>query len=433
MAPLTIQRYVQVARRPAFRRFWLGMMISRAGDAFTTVALSWVVLNIAGLLQLGVVLLCFGLPRVVSGPVAGRVLDRPDRPDPRLLLAADNAVRGMLIAVVPALLWLHHLVVADLYGIAVASALCSAVTEVAEAALVPRMVDDEHLEGANSLLAANWELAAIAGPVVSGVIVAAVGAGLALLVDAVSFAVMSALCLTLPAFRPVSPVPAARTGPHAPDRNWLGLGLLLRFPAVLLLTACSVGMLCLDGIATVLYPVYCRTFLHLTAAGYGVLVSAAGVGALLGVIAGPVLFGRLPPRWRISGAIAAGAPLFALLRWAPDLPVAAILLGLATFGFGPYFAFDRTLMQRLVPDDVRSRLAGARMTISSLGFPLGSAIGGALIGVAGVPVMILAVGGAYLPLATLPLLANRGARPGRMLNDPRRGSAGRGRDGAGRL
>jgi MFS family permease len=414
MAPLTIQHYVHVARRPAFRRFWLGMMISRAGDAFTTVAVSWVVLDIAGPLQLGVVLLCFGLPRVVSGPIAGHVLDRTGRtgrPDPRLLLAADNAVRGMLIAVVPVLLWLHHLVVADLCGIAAASALCSTVTEVGEAALVPRMVGDEHLEGANSLLAANWELAAIAGPLVSGVIVAAVGAGLALLLDAVSFAVMSALCLALPAFRPASPVPAAGPGPSAADRNWLGLGMLLRFPAVLLLTACSVGMLCLDGIATVLYPVYCRIFLHVSAAGYGVLVSAAGTGALLGVIAGPVLFGCLPPRWRISSAIAAGAPLFALLRWAPDLPVAAILLGLATFGWGPYFAFDRTMMQRLVPGDVRSRLAGARMTISSLGFPLGSAIGGALIGVVGIPVMILAVGGAYLALATLPLLAHPGARP----------------------
>jgi len=79
MAPLTIQHYVHVARRPAFRRFWLGMMISRAGDAFTTVAVSWVVLDIAGPLQLGVVLLCFGLPRVVSGPIAGHVLDRTGR------------------------------------------------------------------------------------------------------------------------------------------------------------------------------------------------------------------------------------------------------------------------------------------------------------------------------------------------------------------
>jgi MFS family permease len=72
----TFQGYLEVGRRPAFRRFWLGMMISRAGDAFTTVTLAWVVLDIAGPVQLGVVLMCFGLPRIVSGPVAGRLLER---------------------------------------------------------------------------------------------------------------------------------------------------------------------------------------------------------------------------------------------------------------------------------------------------------------------------------------------------------------------
>ncbi len=56
----------RVLRRQAFRRFWLGMMISRAGDAFTLVALSWVVLGIAGPAQLGVVLMCFGLPLTIS-------------------------------------------------------------------------------------------------------------------------------------------------------------------------------------------------------------------------------------------------------------------------------------------------------------------------------------------------------------------------------
>ena len=59
----------------------------------------------------------------------------------------------------PVLLWLHHLAVADLYCIAFVSALLSAVTEVAESALVPRLVDDEQLDAANSLLSANWELA----------------------------------------------------------------------------------------------------------------------------------------------------------------------------------------------------------------------------------------------------------------------------------
>ena len=62
-------------------------------------------------------------------------------------------------------------------------------------------------------------------------------------------------------------------------------------------------------------------------------------------------------------------------------------------------------MQRLVPDEVRSRVAGARMTISSLGFPLGSAAGGTVTGGLGVTGTVLAVAGSGLALGLLPLLA----------------------------
>jgi predicted MFS family arabinose efflux permease len=394
----------QVLRRRAFRRFWFGMLISRAGDAFTLVALSWLVLGIAGPAQLGVVLMCFGLPRIVSGPVAGRLLDGAR---PRLLLAADNAARGLLIAAVPVLLWQHRLAVADLYVIAAVSALLSAATEVAESSLVPRLVVDDELDAANSLLSANWELAGIAGPAVAGLIVATVGAPLALLLDAGSFAIMTAVCLSLPPLhRKVSPEPAGpeQAGPaRARDRR--GPGILFRYPAVLVLTACGFGMLFLDGVATVLYPQYCRTFLHAGPTGYGVLVSAAGTGALLGVLAGPGLSGRLPPSPRLAAVIGAGAALFGALALAPGLAVAAVLLGLATFAWGPYYVFERTLMQRLVPDQVRSRVAGARMTISSLGFPLGSAVGGTVTGGIGVTGTVLVVAGSGLALGLLPLLA----------------------------
>lgn len=395
----TFQGYVQAVRRREFRRFWLGMMISRSGDAFTVVALSWVVLDITGPFQLGVVLMCFGLPRIVSGPMAGHLLDRFR---PRVLLTADNAARASLIAAVPVLLWSHHLVVADLYGIAAVSALLSGLTEVAEAALVPRLVGDDRLDAANSLLSANTELAYIVGPAVAGVIVATIGAPFALLFDAASFAVMSVICAGLPA---LGPVPAAGSQQAPARRNGLGLGLLFRFPAVLVLSVCSFGMLFLDGVATVLYPVYSRTFLHAGATGYGLLVSAAGAGALLGVVAGTALAGRLAPSLRIGVVIVVGAPLFGLLRLAPDLAVAVIVLGLASFAWGPYYVFERTLAQRLVPDDIRSSLFGARMTISSLGFPLGSAIGGALIGAVGVATVILSITCTFLALGLLPLLA----------------------------
>ena len=118
----------------------------------------------------------------------------------------------------------------------------------------------------------------------------------------------------------------------------------------------------------------------------------------LSVVAGPALAGRLPPWLRIGVVIVAGAPLFGLLRFAPGLAVAAVLLGLATFAWGPYYVFARTLMQRLVPEDVRSQAADAHMTITSLGFPLGSAVGGAVTGGIGVPAVILAIACSYLAL-----------------------------------
>jgi len=67
-------------------------------------------------------------------------------------------------------------------------------------------------------------------------------------------------------------------------------------------------------------------------------------------------------------------------------------------------------MQRLVPDEVRSRVAGARMTISSLGFPLGTVVGGTVVGSTvtggiGVPGTVLAVACSGLALGLLPLLA----------------------------
>jgi hypothetical protein len=71
----TIRDYIAVGRRKAFRKFWLGMMISRAGDAFTVVALSWVVLDIVGPLQLGVVPTCFGLTSTAS-PSSARCFRR---------------------------------------------------------------------------------------------------------------------------------------------------------------------------------------------------------------------------------------------------------------------------------------------------------------------------------------------------------------------
>lgn len=381
----TFQGYLRAVRNPVFRRFWLGMMVSRCGSAFTVVALSWLVLDLARPRELGLVLLCSGLPILVCGPVAGRLLDRCPV---RLLLGWDNALRGLLIAVLPVLHHFGSLGVAHICVVAAASAALAAVSEVAEGVLVPRLIDDEDLESGNSLISVNWELAYIAGPPAAGFLVGTAGIGAALAVDAVSFAVMSLLCFGLPELSAT-----AGAGPARP-----AFALLARCPAAVVLTLCAAGFLFLSGVTDLLYPVYARNVLHDGALAYGVLLGAAGAGGLCGVLCGLPLFLRLPVRARLPAVIAAGVPALAGLAATSSLPVAAALVAVASFLWGPFYAIERSLFQRAVPDDVRGQVTGARAAVTSLGFPLGSAAGGVLLS-GSVSSAVIALAVAYLVLA----------------------------------
>src|SRR3984893_3510262 len=107
-------------RQPAFRRLWLGLSISYLGAPFTFIALLWFVLQLTGSgAAVGLVILCFALPGVVTGAILGRMLDRFQ---PRLVMGFDNLARAALIAAIPTLyalgslqLW-HVFVLASLAG-----------------------------------------------------------------------------------------------------------------------------------------------------------------------------------------------------------------------------------------------------------------------------------------------------------------------------
>jgi predicted MFS family arabinose efflux permease len=390
-----VRAFVVLKENPSFRRFWFGMLISRTGDVVTVVAISWLVLQIAGPAELGLVVLCQGLPRVVAGPIAGRLLDRMP---PRLLLGWDNAVRGVLIGLVPVLWALGGLGVAALCVLSAGTAAVSTLTEVAESAVVPRLIPASGLEAANTALATNWEAAAVLGPPLAGALVAVATAPVALVADAASFFVMSALCFALP---DVERVPA--------DRRRPGFDAILRLPAVLWTSVATCGFLFLGGMTEVLYPVLSKDVLHSNAVGYGLLVGAAGAGGLAGVVIGMPLVTRLRPAWRIPGVVLAGAVPFAVLSITRDLVPAVLLVAVAGACWGPYFAVERTLVQRLTPEAVRGSVMGARTAISSLGFPAGSAVAGTLsAGLGPVPVVVVTAVGYLLVAATVFVAVQRG-------------------------
>jgi len=93
-----IDSIIAPLRRAAFQRLWLGLSISYLGDQFTSIALLWFVLQSTGSgAAVGLVILCFDLPGVVTGAILGRLLDRYQ---PRLVMGLDNLARAALIAAV---------------------------------------------------------------------------------------------------------------------------------------------------------------------------------------------------------------------------------------------------------------------------------------------------------------------------------------------
>lgn len=393
-----------VARSPlrsgAFLRLWLGLSASYLGDQFTTIALLWFVLQLTGSgVAVSLVLLCFQLPGMLTGPLLGMLLDRWQ---PRLVIGTDNCVRALLIGAIPALSLLGALQLWQIYVLALVAGVLSPATGAGVRVIVPHLVAENALERANVLSSTSMQFASLLGPALAGIVVTQAGGTYALLIDAVSFLCMGFLVFSLP--------PIARSVPKAAvpvKQHWLGgFGLVFRKKEILLLTSLSTIFFFSYGPLEAALPLYSDRILHAGAQGYGLLWTGFGVGALVGAL--------------LTGFIAARArpgltqPLIAIL-WGGflcpllithSLPLALLCLALGGCSWAPYMPIETALLQRLIPPAMRGQVFGARLAITTAAAPLGTLLGGLLlaylspalvIGLSGVACILAGIGGFISP------------------------------------
>ena len=153
-------------------------------------------------------------------------------------------------------------------------------------------------------------------------------------------------------------------------------------------------------------PVYSSQTLHANANGYGLLWTGFGIGAFLGVMT----LTRLSTRWRPSIALPLvavfwGALLCPLLFFQQLVP-AMIFLGLAGAAWAPYTPMETSLLQRLVPAEIRGQVFGARLALVVAAAPLGAALGGVLLQYLSAP-LVIAISGLACILAGLEGLSRR--------------------------
>src|SRR6478735_2666933 len=182
------------ARQRDFRRLWLGYSISAFGSEITVLALplTAAVLLGASAFQMGLLTAAATLPNLVVGLLAGVWVDRLPRRRP-LLITADLLAAGALLTV-PLTWWLGVLTVPQLVAVELVVGCCRVVFRPAYQSHLPDVVHREQLTTASGHLRASDSVAMLAGPGLGGLLVQAVSAPVAVVVDAISF-VVSAVCL----------------------------------------------------------------------------------------------------------------------------------------------------------------------------------------------------------------------------------------------
>jgi MFS family permease len=273
MPPESLWRHVD------FLKLWAGQTISELGSVVTRTAVPLVALLVlgAGPTEMALLVVSASLAILLVGLVAGAWVDRLRR---RPLLIWTDAIRAFLLLSIPLAYAAHALRMEQLYVVMFAEACLGALFDAAYPAYVPSLIGVDRVVDGNSKLATSSSIAEIGGPGLTGTLVQIVSAPFAILVDAVSFAV-SAISLVL-IRSPEPPRPPRTTATLIRHEIVEGLRLVRRHRVLLAMTLRSVVAHVAGSFYGVLYTIYLIRELHLSPFLLGVVVSAGGVGSLVG-------------------------------------------------------------------------------------------------------------------------------------------------------
>jgi MFS family permease len=392
--------------------------VSVAGTAMSAVAIPWLVLSTTGsAARTGIVGFAEMAPYVLAQVLSGPLVDRIGA---TRACVAGNAAAALLVGAIPGLFAVHRLGFALLVALVAAGGAVRGLADTATGPLVPATATRAAvaMERAAGVYSGAARTGLLIGAPLAGVVVAAVGAPAAVLVDGVSFAVAAVVIAVAVPSPSQSDRPTAEAGTGddgsgkrgSPAGQYLAnLGAGLRFLrtdrlllGLILLVAAS--NLLDQALLSVLVPVWVRSRLH-NPAVLGLLGGVSNVGALLGVLAATWLGPRLPRRVTFSLGYLLGfaPPFFALAAWHTLAPVLIVLGGAGMAGGIPNPIIGAVSYER-IPEPLRARALGAIKASAWIGIPFGSLLGGALADRTGVTTALISTGAVMLLVSLSPLL-----------------------------
>jgi CRP-like cAMP-binding protein/predicted MFS family arabinose efflux permease len=391
-----------VFRKASFTRMWLAQLISTIGDSFTMIAAGILIFQKTGsALSVGLMLMATSIPTLLIGMIAGVFVDRFNRK--KIMIVCDLS-RGVLISLIPILIRYN---VVWMYVIVFLSSAISTFFSPAYDSIVPEMASDEELTAANSMIAISSFGSTAVGFAASGLL-AAYSINLAFVIDAATFFISA---LLMSGIR-IAPLKVEEKTSVAVVVNNLQGGLKYMFNNRILrsIVLISIVYAFMVGLGNTLLLPFATKALGATTFEYGLQEGLTSIGFVIGsLIMARFAYRLREGLWVIIGLLGMGLA-YITYSFSRSVPFAIFVVTISGMMNSPYAVARRTLLQRNTDREIRGRVFGANMTISSVMMLLGMAAAG-LADIYGPRLMMQITGLINLATAVVAILAPGIGRP----------------------
>ena len=394
----------QPLRHPRYRRLWTANLVSNLGTWIQTFASAWLIASMAhSASTTSLVQTASYVPIFLFALVAGVVADAVDRPK---FLFYCNLFMALCACTLAALVLTGHVSTSPVLALTFCLGAGSAFMWPAWQAAMSGLVEPDELEAAATLNNLSYNVAAVIGPALGGVLFSWIGAGALFFANAVSF--IGLLTVYWSWWRERTPAPA----PSARFIDSLKAGLSCAF-------GCSRYRSILFNVCTVFFatiafasllPVFVRDVLHMNSSVFGTLMGSLGCGAVLAAFMLPSLRCRYDRTRLLTVALLVYGVMLLALSFVRSLP---LLLSLIVCGGMAWSAIVSTLnaaAQVSFPAHIRARTLSIYLFVMAGGYTVGSLVWGRVADRFGVQAAF-AVAGACVIVNAIALLLRKREKP----------------------
>ena len=374
-----------------FRRLWAGTFFATAGQWIQQATLGWVVYEVTGSASvLGAVLGIRAIPMLLLAPVSGVVADRFDR---RYALAASQLLMVVISIALSLLLALKRVEVWHLFTFSLLSGVSAVFDRTLRSTLVFHSVPRNEAGNAVALNSIAFSVSRAFGPSVAGFLIGAVGAAPNFAIQAVMYmgVVFAALSVSTGRVSLAAKKQASAWDEMKEGFRFVGSDPVARMMVVLGL----VPPLLLIPSFSALMPVFAADVFKAGPEGLGLMLSAVGVGGIVGGIVA-----AWTTRYDHSGLVqtlALAVFAFSLVAFAvsPNVAVAVVFLAIAGIAEMVHHTVHVTTLQMCAPEHLRGRIASL-LPIFPAFISIGALLAGVLADLLGPEVVVIVLAGAAL-------------------------------------